>query len=164
MREELRRDGGPAGEILRASDGGDERTHIRDDPEVALVKKGLQFHQVRMEPEVAAIAVLQSKWKERRLRDRENTSGGSVGAVSGRVVRHDNVVGIVSAEKEQANKRLIIAAVGNGGGAQPAEIENRIEQARGGERGASSLANEGAAGRCVHNYLSMVNSGELITR
>ena len=65
MRKKLRRNGSPAGEILGASDGRDERAHIRDDPEVSLVKKGLQFREVRMETEVAAIAILQSEWKKR---------------------------------------------------------------------------------------------------
>ena len=112
MREELRRNGGPAGEILGAGDGRDERAHIRDDPEVALVKEGLQFHEVRMETEVAAVAILQSERKKRRLRDGESASRGGVGGVSARVARHDDVVGIVSTEKEQADERLVVAAVG----------------------------------------------------
>src|SRR5450631_109507 len=152
MREELRRNGRPAEEVLGASDGRDERAHIRDDPEVALIKKGLQFRQARMETEVTAVAVLQSEWKKRRLRERENASRSGVGGVSVRIVRDDYVVRIVSAEKEKAHERLVVAAVGNGGRTQSSEIEDRVEQAGGRERGASSLANEGAAGRCVHNY------------
>ena len=110
-------------------DGRDQRADIRDDPEVSLIKKRLQFRKVRMEPEVAAIAILQSERKKRRLRDRENASGRGVGGVSARVVRHDDVVRIVSAEKEQANERLVVG-IGDGGGAQPAEIEDGVEQAR----------------------------------
>src|SRR5471030_1277886 len=117
MREELRRNGRPAGEVLGASDGRDERAHIRDDPEVALIKKGLQFRQARMETEVTAVAVLQSEWKKRRLRERENASRSGVGGVSVRIVRDDYVVRIVSAEKEQANERLVVVAAGNGGSA-----------------------------------------------
>src|SRR5437762_12255663 len=103
MRKELRRNGSPAREILSASDRRDKRAHIRDDPEMALVKKRLQFREVRMEPEVAAVATLQSEWKKGRLWDRENTSRGSVGGVSARIMRYDHVVCVVSAEKEQAN-------------------------------------------------------------
>ena len=110
MREELRRNGRPAGEILRAGDGRDQRADIRDDPEVALIKEGLQFRQARMETEVTAIAILQSERKKRRLRDRENASRGGVRGISARVVRDDDVVRIVSAEKKQANERLVVAA------------------------------------------------------
>src|SRR6266478_490268 len=100
MREELRRNSGPAREILRAGDGRDQRAHIRNDPEVSLVKKGLQFWQVRMETEIAATAILQTEWKKRRLRDRETASGGGVRGVPARIVRYDDVARIVSAEKE----------------------------------------------------------------
>src|ERR1700730_3438208 len=141
MREELRRNGSSAREILCAGDGRDQRAHIRNDSEVSLVKKGLQFRQVRMETEVAAIAILQSEWKKRRLRDRKNASRGGVRGVPACIVRYDDVVRIVSAEKEQANERLVVASVGNVGSAQPSEIEDRVEQPRGGERGASSLTN-----------------------
>ena len=69
MREELGWDSGPAGEILCAGDRRDKRTYIRDDPEMPLIKEGLQFREIWMEAEVAAIPILQSEWKKRLLRD-----------------------------------------------------------------------------------------------
>src|ERR1700694_2983261 len=139
MREELRRNGSSAGEILRAGDRRDKRAHTRADPEVPRMKKGLQSQQVRMEAEVAAVAIQKREWQKRCLRDRENASRGGVGCVSAHIVRHDDGVRIVSTEQKQANKRLVVAAIGNVGGTQPSEIEDRVEQPGRSERGASSL-------------------------
>ena len=112
MRKKLRWNRGAAGEVLGARDRSDERAHIRDHAEVALVKKRLQFHQIRMKPEVAAVAILQALAEERRLRDRESASRGGVRSVAVRIVRNDHVVRVVSAEEEQTDQRFVIAGVG----------------------------------------------------
>ena len=103
-----------------------------------------------MEREIAAIAIQQSKWKQRGLRDGENPPRRRVGSVPGVIVRDDDVVRVIAAEKKEADERLIIGGIGVGGGAESAQIEDGVEQTRGGERGAGRLANEGAASRCVH--------------
>ena len=103
-----------------------------------------------MEREIAAISIQQSKWKQRCLRDGENAARGRVGSVSRVIMRDDNVVRVIAAEEKEADERFVIAGIGVGGGAEPAQIEDGVEQARGGERGAGRLTNEGAASRCVH--------------
>ena len=84
---------------MRAGDRRDERADVRDDAEVALIKERLQFRQVRMEREIAAIAIQQSKWKQRGLRDGENPPRRRVGSVPGVIVRDDDVVRVIAAEK-----------------------------------------------------------------
>src|SRR5438105_5775755 len=115
-----------------------------------LIKKRREFRQVRMEREIAAMAIQQSKWKQRCLRDLENAARGRVGSVACVIMRDDDVVCVIAAEEKETDERFVIAGIGVGGGAEPAQIEDGVEQTRGGERGAGRLANEGAASRCVH--------------
>ena len=132
---------------------------------MALIKERLQLDQIRMKSEVPAVATLQGERQQHVLRNGENTTRSGVGIVAGVVVRNQNVVRVVSTEKKKTDERFVIAGrVGNSGRAEPAQIENGVENARGAERSASGLANENATSRCVHIYLSIANSGELITR
>src|SRR5436189_227085 len=103
-----------------------------------------------MKPKVASIAVCQRKGKQRGLWDCENAPVRGVGCVSGVVVRDDDIVGIVSTEQEETHERLVVVPAWNGGSAQPPEIENGVEDSGGGEGSTGSLANERAAGGCVH--------------
>ena len=122
MRKELRRNSRPAREILGTSDRRDEGAHVRDDAEVALIEKALQFRQTGMETKVTAVTILQSKWKKGRLGDCENASRRGLRGIAVRVVRDDDIVRVISAVKKQANERPVVIPIGNSGRAQPAEI------------------------------------------
>ena len=112
MGKELRRNRGAAGEILRARDRRDQGADIGDDAKFSLVKKRLQFDQVRMEAEIATIAVLQGEGKKRRLRNPENATRRGIGVITARITRDDDVVGIVATKQEEADERLVVAALG----------------------------------------------------
>ena len=163
MRKKLWRNRGAAGEILRARDRRDECPDVRDETELSLIKKSLELHQVRMETEIAAVAVLQRQGQERGLRNCQRAARGGVGSITAGVVRDDDVMRVVPTEKEKTNERLVIGGIERRG-AEAAQIEDRVQDSSGRERGAGGLANESAAGRRSHIHLSTTNSGELTTR
>src|SRR5436190_23517138 len=78
-------------------------------------------------------------------------------------MRNDHVVRVVAAEKEKADERFVIGRVERRG-AEATQIEDRVENAGGRQRGAGGLADKRAAGRRSHIHLSTTNSGEFTTR
>jgi hypothetical protein len=164
VRKKLRRNGGAACEILGAGDRRDQRADVRDEAEFPLIKQVPQLDEIRMKPEIPAIAVLQGERQKGRLRNGENAASGRVRSVTGVVVRNDDVVRVIATEEEKTDERLVIGGIERSR-AEPAQIEDGVENAGGRERGAGGLADETAAGsRRGHNYLSTRNSGELTTR
>src|ERR1044071_1106888 len=113
MRKKLRGNSRPAGEILGTSDRRNEGAHVRNDAEVALIEKALQFRQTGMKTKVTAVAILQSEWKKRRLRDCENASRRGVRGIAVRIVRDDDIVRVISAVKKQANERSVVIPARN---------------------------------------------------
>src|SRR3954468_23211282 len=134
MREKLWRHGRAARQILGARNRRDQGPNVGYHAEVPLVKERLELQQIRMQSEVAAIAVRQRQRKERGLRNRERASSRGVGGVAVRVVGNEHVVRVVAAIEEKADQRLVIGCVERRG-AEPAQIENGVENAGGGESG-----------------------------
>ena len=122
MRKELRRNGGAAGEVLGPRDRRDERSDVRNEAELALIKESLELRQVRMKSEVAAVAVLKREWQQRILRNRERAAGGSVGSIAAGIVRNDEIVGVVAAEEKETDQRFVIAGIERRG-AEPAQVK-----------------------------------------
>src|SRR5947207_14363196 len=95
-----------------------------------------------METEIAAVAVLQRQWQERGLRDRENSARGRVRRVTAGIMRHDDVIRVIAAEKKKTDERLVIIAGVERRGTQTPQIEDRVQNSRGRQRGTSGLANK----------------------
>src|SRR2546423_2871651 len=104
MGEKLRRDRGAAGKVLGAGDRRDERANVRDNAEFTLIKKSLELGKVGVKSEIATVAVLQGERKQRCLGEREYATRSRVGSVAAGIVRDDDVVGVVAAEKKKANE------------------------------------------------------------
>ena len=61
-----------------------------------------------MKAEISAVAIAHRQREQRRLGQREDSPRGGIGGVSVRVMLDKDVVGVIAAEEEQANQRLII--------------------------------------------------------